>query len=98
MWRTLPVHQQKYNKISKIYICEFLLKCIIFLTRDDLEKLQMQLELLRMQCLWSFDEWQKQFQIILLTNTLNLHEHKKKIMNPVLCFLKSMVSHSILGL
>ena len=71
-----------------LWSCKLLLKCMIFLTRDNLEKPQIHLELLRIQYRWSFDEWQKWLQITLLTNTLNFHGERKKLTNPVLFFFE----------
>ena len=36
-----------------------------------------------------WDGWQKRFQITLLTNILNFHGQRKKLMNPFLCFSKT---------
>ena len=64
--------QQNFANLF-LWRCKLLLQCIFFLTRNDLEKLQMDLELLRIQCLWSFKGRQRRFKIILRTNTLNFH-------------------------
>ena len=79
--------QQDFNNLF-LWRCKLLLQCIICLTREDLEKLQMHLELLRIHYLWSFDKWQKRFQITLLTNTSKKEEQRKKLMNPVLFFFE----------
>ena len=77
--------QQDFENLFR-WRCKLLFQCIIFLTRDKLEKLQMYLELLKIQCLWSFDERQKLFQIILLTNTWNFHRQREEEVNGI-CYL-----------